>query len=223
MKVINPPFTLMIAVSQHLSYTLSSNVRIFFSIYFFCRDKVEVLIGVSGSVRVLKKPGGGKNTHSFFNDVFSVSICISSPNREKWSVRRVVPFSVSVLDSNTNAPSSTYIMQNNSNSILDENVPGRWLTNCPVDLGELSMRANWAFISPRAVHSSSSVSAKAIIKNINSTEAMLSPCLNPNLNSMDVSTLTMMRLTTLFSYMLLIAERSFGGAPYFPSMAIISA
>ena len=70
---------------------------------------------------------------------------------------------------------------------------------------------------------SSSVSAKAIIKNRNSTGAMLSPCLTPTLNSMDVSTLPMMSLTKLLSYMHLIAERSIGGAPYFPSLVMSSA
>ena len=38
--------------------------------------------------------------------------------------------------------------------IQEEKVPGRWLTNCPVDLGELSLRTNWDFLSLRAVHSS---------------------------------------------------------------------
>ena len=33
-------------------------------------------------------------------------------------------------------------------------VLGRWLTSCPVDLGELSLRANWDFLSPRASQSS---------------------------------------------------------------------
>ena len=47
---------------------------------------------MSGSVSVLKKPGGGKNTHSIFDGFSSVPICISSPNREKLLVRRVVPF-----------------------------------------------------------------------------------------------------------------------------------
>ena len=60
MKVTNPPFTLMIAVSQHLSNTSSSRVRLFVSLYLFCMDKVEVVRELSGSVRVLKKPGGGK-------------------------------------------------------------------------------------------------------------------------------------------------------------------
>ena len=86
----NPPFTLMIAVSQHLSYNLYSRVRIFFSISFLCIDKVEVCREVSSSVCVLKKPGGGKNTHSVFVDFSFVPICISSPNRAKWSVRRVL-------------------------------------------------------------------------------------------------------------------------------------
>ena len=60
----------MIAVSLHLTYSLSSRVHLFFSIYFFFRDDVEVAIEVSGSVCVLKKPGGGKNKHSVF-EVFS--------------------------------------------------------------------------------------------------------------------------------------------------------
>ena len=60
MKVTNPPFTLMIAVSKHLSYNLSSRVRLFLSLSFFFRDKLEGEREVSGSVHVLKKPGGGK-------------------------------------------------------------------------------------------------------------------------------------------------------------------
>ena len=114
-------------------------------------------------------------------------------------------------------------MHNISKSIPDEKVPGWWLTNCPVDLGELYLRTNWALLIPRAVHSSSSVLTKAIIKNRNITGAMLSPCLTPTLNSMDISTFPMMRLTILLSYMRLIAERSLLGAPYFPSMAMICA
>ena len=79
-------------------------------------------------------------------------------------------------------------MKNRSNSITGEKVPGRWITNCPVDLGELSLRTNWYLISPMDVRSSYSVPAKAIINNRNSTGAMLYPCLTPTLNSMDVST-----------------------------------
>ena len=105
-KVTNPPFTLMIAGSLHLIYSSFSCVRLFFSLSFFCRDKVEVVREVSGSVRVLKKPGGGENTHSVL-EVFNVLMCILRPNRAKWSEMRVIPFSMSVLDSKTNAPSST--------------------------------------------------------------------------------------------------------------------
>ena len=61
---------------------------------------------VSNIVSVLKKPGGGENRHSVFDRVFFVPMCISSPNRAKWSERRVIPFSRSVLYSKTNAPSS---------------------------------------------------------------------------------------------------------------------
>ena len=114
-------------------------------------------------------------------------------------------------------------MQNRSNSIPDKKVPDQWLTNCPVDIGEFSLRTSWDLLSPRAVHLSYSVLAKSIIKNINSTGAMLYPFLTPTLNSMDVSTFTMMSLTIISSYMRLIADRSLGGAPYFPSIAMGSA
>ena len=111
-------------------------------------------------------------------------------------------------------------MHNRLKHIPDKKVPGRCLTNCPVDLGELYLRTNWAFISPISVHSSSSILTKAIIKNRNSTGAMLSPCLTTTLNLMDVSKFMMMSLTILLSYMPLIDDRSLGGAPYFPSMAM---
>ena len=78
----------------------------------------------------------------------------------------MIPFLMSVLDSKTNAPSSTYSMQNRSNSIPDEKVPGRWLTNCLVDLGELSLRTNWALLSLRAVHSSDQGVLITITENI---------------------------------------------------------
>ena len=46
-------------------------------------------------------------------------------------------------------------------------MPGRWLTSFQVDLGELSLRANWALLCLRAVHFSYIVSLKDIIKNRN--------------------------------------------------------
>ena len=70
-------------------------------------DKVEVVREVSGIVRVVKKPGGGENMLSVFDGFFPVPMCISNPNWAKWSERRVTPFLMSVLDSKTNAPSST--------------------------------------------------------------------------------------------------------------------
>ena len=97
-----------------------------------------------------------------------------------------------------------------------------WITSCTVDLGELSLRENWALIGPRAVQSSSSISSKDIIRNRNITWAMISPCLTPNLRSIYVSILPMISLNTLLSYMRLITEHSIGRAPYFPSMAMSS-
>ena len=78
-------------------------------------------------------------------------------------------------------------------------------------------------ISPRNAHSSSSVLAKAIINDINSTGAMMSPCLTPTLKSLDVSTLPMMVLTMLLSYMCLIAERSLESMYHCSSISKISA
>ena len=46
---------------------------------------------------------------------------------------------------------------------------GWWLTSCPLDLDELSLCENWDLLSLRAVHLYSSVSVKAIIRNINKT------------------------------------------------------
>ena len=99
---------------------------------------------------------------------------------------------------------------------------GRWLTHCPVDLGELYLRVNWALLNPRAVQLSSSVSLKYIIRNRNTTRAMLSPCLTPTLKSMVVSILPMMSLTILLLYIRLISEHSLGGALYFSIMEIIN-
>ena len=107
MNVKNPPFTLIIAVSLHLEYSSSSRVSLFFSLYLFYTEKVDVVRDVRGVVCVLKKPGGRKNTHSVFDGFPPVPMCISSPNQANWPERRVIPYLMPVLDSNKNAPSST--------------------------------------------------------------------------------------------------------------------
>ena len=64
-----------------------------------------------GSVRVkvcvLNNPGIRKKMHSVFEGFFFVPMCILRPNQTKWLDRRVIHFSVLVLDSKTNVPSST--------------------------------------------------------------------------------------------------------------------
>ena len=52
---------------------------------------------------------------------------------------------------------------------------------------------------------------------------MMLPCLTHNLNLVDVSIFLMTSLTTLFSYMSLIADYSLEGGTYFPSMEMCSA
>ena len=93
-------------------------------------------------------------------------------------------------------------------------MPGWWITNDPVDLGDLSLYVNWALLIPRTVHSSYSVLEKAIIKNRNINGDILSPCFTPTLKFMDVSTFPMMSLTKLLLNMRLIAERSIRSVPY---------
>ena len=127
----------------------------------------------------------------------------------------MVHFLMTVLYSNTNALSSTYTMQNISKRVPDVKVMGWLLTNFLVDIGDLSLRANWALINPRSFHLSSRILEKAIIRNRNSTVAMLSPFLTPTLKSMDVSIFPMMILTKLLLYMRLIPEHSLGGDAIF--------
>ena len=76
MKVMSPPFTFMIAVSLHLVYYLSSHVRLYLSLYFFWRARVELAGSVGGGVRVLKKNGSGENMYSVFEGFFTVSMFI---------------------------------------------------------------------------------------------------------------------------------------------------
>ena len=109
------------------------------------------------------------------------------------------------------------------NIVTKYKVPDWWVTSWPVDLGDLYLRENWYLPNPRAVQSSSIFLEKDIIKNRNSTGTKLSPCLTPTLKSVDHQTFLMMSLTMLLLCMRLIGEHSLGGAPYFPSMEMISA
>ena len=101
-------------------------------------------------------------------------------------------------------------------------VLGQWLNNFPVGLGEFSLYANWDLLNPSSIHLSSSVLVNAIIRNMNSTGAMLYPCLAPTFKSMYLSILPMMSLNKLLSYMRFIDEHIIGGMPDFPSMVISS-
>ena len=65
-------------------------------------------------------------------------------------------------------------------------VTGWWITSFPVDLGELSLCENWALLITMAVHLSSSVTKKYIIRGENRNDSILSLCLAPTLNSMNV-------------------------------------
>ena len=127
---------------------------------------------VSGSVCVLKKPGGRKNKHSVFEGNFSVIMCISRSNQEKWPERRVIPFSMLVLDSKQmrhclHRVGIIYQIEYQTRkcrfggSIIVRLI----LVSCPcVQIGICLVPGP-----------STCVSSKATIKNKNSTGAILSP------------------------------------------------
>ena len=73
MNVKKPPFILIIAVSLHLEYSSSSRVRLFFSLSFFCTEKVEVVREVRGIFRVLFSADSGTLTHALMI-IFEFSI-----------------------------------------------------------------------------------------------------------------------------------------------------
>ena len=64
---------------------------LFFSLYFLCSNKVEVVRELSGSVRVLEKPGGKKNMYSVFDDFFRADVHFKSKPR-KVVGKGVIPF-----------------------------------------------------------------------------------------------------------------------------------
>ena len=74
--------------------------------FFLWKSKVKQLESVSGEVCVLKKLGGRKNMHSVFEG-FLLFQCVFRGQTKQSLERRVIPIWMSVLVSNTNAPSST--------------------------------------------------------------------------------------------------------------------
>ena len=87
----------------------------------------------------------------------------------------------------------------------DLKVLGLWLINFRVDPGGFLLYANLDLFTPRAFYLYFSVLEYNIIRNIKMNGSMLLPCLTPTLKLMDASIFSMISLTKLFSYMLLIA------------------
>ena len=85
--------------------------------------------------------------------------------------------------------------------------------SCADVWGETSCREKRGFVSFALSHSFSSVSANAITKKRNRTGAMLSPCLTPTVNGIEVSILPIISRTFVFAYMRFIADTNFGGPP----------
>ena len=102
-NVTNPYITFILDVSALGIFFVLTCASLFIN-FFSWRARVELVRSVSGNVRATKKPVGGNNMNSVFKRFFPMPICISRPNRAKWWERRVIPFSMSVLDSKKNAP-----------------------------------------------------------------------------------------------------------------------
>ena len=117
---------------------------------------------------------------------------------------------------------SSYIIQNSSKIFPELKDFGLWLKIWLVERGELLCLENVDFVSPLLVHYFSKVSANAMIIYRKRTGATLSPCLTPTLKGMDVSKFSIISLTTLFLYILLIAQQKRGGYPYLDRMTIRS-
>ena len=64
-------------------------MRLCLSFYFFLKARLGLVGSVVGELRVLKKPGDGKNMYSVFEGFFPVPMCILRPNQVKWLERRV--------------------------------------------------------------------------------------------------------------------------------------
>ena len=149
-------------------------------------------------------------------------MCISSPNLENWVKIRSRPFSRTLILSNKNSPFYTYSMQNNSKIFPELKDFGLWLKIWPVERGKLLCLENVAFVRPFFVHSFYDVLKHSMMRNMNRTGYMLSPFLAPNLKGIGVSMFPIISLTTLVLYILLVAEKNQGGAPYLDRMSISS-
>ena len=99
---------------------------------------------------------------------------------------------------------------------------GLWLTIRPLERGELLCLENVTLLSPFLVLYFYKVWENAMTKNRKRTGAMLYTCLTTTLKGMDVSIFPIISLTTLFLYIVLIAEKKRGGVPCMAIMSIRS-
>ena len=113
-------------------------------------------------------------------------------------------------------------MQKISKRVPRENDLRGWLVILPADCGELLCFFNLIICKSFFTHSSSNVSANAIIIKRNKTGATLSPCLTPTSKEMDISVSPRMRRNLLSTYIQRIADRSLGGQPYLARISTIS-
>ena len=116
--------------------------------------------------------------------------------------------------SKVNTPSSTYSTQKRARSVPCS----RFFFLCPVSLptsrGECVCCHKFIIFRSALIHSVSKVSANAITINKNRTGDMKSACLTPTVWLIFYSIFPIFRTTFRSWYILEMADRSFGGAPY---------
>ena len=113
-------------------------------------------------------------------------------------------------------------MQNSPNRFPELRDSGFGMTIRTVERDKLLCLENVAFVNPFLVHDFSNVSENFMIRNGKITVAMLSYCLTTTLKGMDVSILPIIRVTTVFLYILLIVENNRGGSAYLDGIVIRS-
>ena len=116
--------------------------------------------------------------HSVLEGFTLRPMCISSTNLANWLKISTRLFLRYLLLSITNAPSSTFTMQNSSKIFPELKDFGLWLRIWSVERGEMLCLDNMDFVSLFLVYSFSNVSASYMTRNNKINGSMLSPCLN---------------------------------------------
>ena len=116
--------------------------------------------------------------------------------------------------SKVNAPSSTYSTQKRARSVPCSKLFFLFPVSLPTSRGECLCCLRLIIFRSALICSVSKVSENSITINRNITGAIQSPCLTPTVWLVFSSIFPIFRTTFKSCYILGMADRSFGGAPY---------